>query len=177
MDFFELAERRRSLRKFAPRDVENEVIDNIMRATLTAPSSRNSRSSRFMVVKDKQLLQGIAEMRDYGSAFVAEAPLAIIVAGDKSLTDLWVDNASISATFLQLAAEAAGLGSCWVHINGRPHRKDDPSQGTAEEHLRKIMDIPAEWGLLCAVAIGYSPYDEVRPHPETDDTDKVIYLG
>ncbi len=176
MDFFELAAHRRSLRKFTDQKVTQEVIEKILKTTLLAPSSKNTHSSRFMVIENREALQAIADMRDSGSAFVADAPLAIIVAGDKDLTDLWVDNASISATFLQLAVEAAGLGSCWVHINGRPHCKTDASQGTAEDYLRSKLDIPENWGLLCAVAIGYSPYDSVKPHPETDDYEKIVFV-
>ena len=177
MDFFEVVEHRRSLRKFAERKVEDETINKIMDAVLKAPSSKNTRSSKFIVVRDRDMLRKIAAMRDAGSAFVADAPVGIIVAGDKEATDLWVDNAAISATFMQLAAEAAGLGSCWVHINGRPHNHTDASQGTAEDYLRTIMPIPENWGLLCIVAMGYSPYDIVKPRTAEDDSDKVRYIG
>ena len=115
-------------------------------------------------------------MRDYGSAFMAEAPVAILVMGDKNATDLWLDNCAISATFLQLAAEAEGLGSCWVHVEGREHAKGRPEMGNAESYLRTFLPIPENCGVECVIAMGYSPYAEVKPRPVQDNSDKVAWL-
>ncbi|MBR3931892.1 MAG: nitroreductase family protein, partial [Tidjanibacter sp.] len=106
MDFFELVQSRRSLRKFSERRVESHTVEKILEAALTAPSSRSSRSTHFLVIENKDLIKHMSYMRDYGSAFMAEAPVVVLVMGDKRATDLWVDNAAISATFVQLAAEA-----------------------------------------------------------------------
>ena len=176
MDFFELVKCRRSLRKFSDRAVEREVVEKILEAALTAPSSRNSHSTRFLVVEDKDLIKHMSYMRDYGSAFMAEAPVAILVMGDKRATDLWIDNCAISATFLQLAAEAAGLGSCWLHVEGREHAKGRPEMGDAESYLRTFLPIPEECGVECIIAMGYSPYEEPKPRPAQDDSGKVAWL-
>lgn len=175
MTLSEILFRRRSVRKFTDRKVDRQTIDKILEATLTAPSSKNTRSSRFMVVEDPTMLERISQMRDSGSAFVKNAPMAVIVLGDTALTDLWVDNCAISATILQLAAEEQGLGSCWVHVNGRPRKKDAPDMGTAAEYLRKLLPIPASWSPLCVVALGYAA-DYPAPHAAGDDSDKVMFL-
>ena len=176
MDFFELVKKRRSLRKFSDRKVERHTVEKILEAALTAPSSRNSRSTRFLVVEDRDLIKHMSYMRDYGSAFMAEAPVAILVMGDKNATDLWLDNCAISATFLQLAAEAEGLGSCWVHVEGREHAKGRPEMGNAESYLRTFLPIPENCGVECVIAMGYSPYAEVKPRPMQDNSDKVAWL-
>ncbi len=175
MTLSEILFRRRSVRKFTDRKVDRQTIDKILEAALTAPSSKNTRSSRFMVVDDPTMLERISQMRDSGSAFVKNAPMAVIVLGDTALTDLWVDNCAISATILQLAAEEQGLGSCWVHVNGRPRKKDAPDMGTAAEYLRKLLPIPASWSPLCVVALGYAA-DYPAPHTAGDDSDKVLFL-
>lgn len=175
MTLSEILFRRRSVRKFTDRKVDRQTIDKILEAALTAPSSKNTRSSRFMVVDDPTMLERISQMRDSGSAFVKNAPMAVIVLGDTALTDLWVDNCAISATILQLAAEEQGLGSCWVHVNGRPRKKDAPDMGTAAEYLRKLLPIPASWSPLCVVALGYAA-DYPAPHAAGDDSDKVLFL-
>ncbi len=175
MTLSEILFRRRSVRKFTDRKVDRQTIDKILEATLTAPSSKNTRSSRFMVVDDPTMLERISQMRDSGSAFVKNAPMAVIVLGDTALTDLWVDNCAISATILQLAAEEQGLGSCWVHVNGRPRKKDAPDMGTAAEYLRTLLPIPASWSPLCVVALGYAA-DYPAPHAAGDDSDKVLFL-
>jgi nitroreductase len=94
-------------------------------------------------------------MRDYGSALIKGAPAAIVVLGDESKTDLWVDNCAISATFIQLAVTAMDLVSCWVHINGRPCLKDVPEGEKAEDYVRNLLGIKEGLRPYCAVAIGY----------------------
>ena len=108
-----------------------------------------------MVIDDKSTLEAISEMRSSGSSFVAGAPAAIVVLGDADKTDLWVDNASISTTYLMLSAVDRGLGSCWVHVNGRPRSKTDASLGTAEDYLRELLGIKDNMRVLCVLALGY----------------------
>lgn len=155
MEFKEIIARRHSVRKFTDQPVEREIIDEMIAETMTAPSSRNTRSTGFMIVEDKSLLEAIAEMRESGSAFVKDAAAAIVVLGDAEKTDLWVDNASISTTFLMLSAVDKGLGSCWVHVNGRPRSKTDASKGMAEDYLRELLGIKDNMKVLCVLALGY----------------------
>lgn len=155
MDFLEVIEKRHSVRKFTDAPVDEQILDSIVNLARTAPSSRNSKSSEFMIITEKDTLEAISQMRDYGSALLKGAAAAIVILGDESKTDLWVDNCAISATFVQLAATAMDLGSCWVHINGRPHIKDNPDGGTAEDYLRKLLGIKDGLRPYCAVAIGY----------------------
>lgn len=155
MEFLDVIDKRHSVRKFADRPVEREILDALISVAQKAPSSRNCKSSAFMVVEDRDTLAAISEMRDFGSAFVKDAPAAIVVMGDETKTDLWVDNCAISATFLQLAATAMDLGSCWVHVNGRPRSKSDASLGDAEAYLRELLGIKDGMRVLCVVAVGY----------------------
>ena len=152
MEFKELIAKRRSVRKFTDREVPREVVDRILAEALSAPSARNTRTTRFLVVDDPALVARMADMRDYGSAFMKGAPLAIVVLGDTTKSDLWRENAAISATILQLACVDEGLASCWVHIDGRPRRKDEPGGETAAGYLRSFLPIPADCQPLCAVA-------------------------
>ena len=155
MEFLDVIDKRHSVRKFADRPVEREILDALISVAQKAPSSRNCKSSAFMVVEDRDTLAALSEMRDSGSAFVKDAPAAIVVMGDETKTDLWVDNCAISATFLQLAATAMDLGSCWVHVNGRPRSKSDASLGDAETYLRELLGIKDGMRVLCVVAVGY----------------------
>lgn len=175
MTLTEILAKRRSVRKFEERPVPREVLEKILRLALTAPSSKSTRSTRFMVVDKPDMMAKIAEMRDFGSSFVKEAPCGVLVMGDATATDLWVDNASISATLLQLAAEEAGLGSCWVHVNGRPRLLKEPEAGNAADYLKTFLPIPEGCLPLCFVALGY-PAATPKPHAERDDSDKVIWL-
>lgn len=155
MEFKELIAARHSVRKFMDKTVDRALIDEIIEDAMTAPSSKNTRSTGYMVIDDKSTLEAISEMRSSGSSFVAGAPAAIVVLGDADKTDLWVDNASISTTYLMLSAVDRGLGSCWVHVNGRPRSKTDASLGTAEDYLRNLLGIKDNMRVLCVLALGY----------------------
>ena len=144
-----------SIRKYQDRPVEKEVLDAVVRVAQTAPSSRNSKSSAFMIVEDKDTLEALSQMRDYGSALLKGAAAAIVIMGDESKTDLWVDNCAISATFVQLAVTAMDLVSCWVHINGRPCVRLEPDGAKAEDYVRELLGIKEGLRPYCAIAIGY----------------------
>lgn len=160
MDFLEVIEKRHSVRKFTDEPVDRSLLDAIIGIAQTAPSSKNCHSSAFMVVEDKDTLTALSEMRERGSAFLKGAPAAIVVMGDRSKTDIWVENAAISATFIQLAATAMDLGSCWVHVRERMRSKEDPSKGTAEDYLRSLLGIKEEYGVLCVIALGHEDVSE-----------------
>lgn len=159
MDFFKVVESRHSIRKYSDKPVENELLEAIVSTASTAPSSRNSKSTALMIIEDPDTIAALSEMRDSGSAFMKGAKAVILVAGDESKTDLWVDNCAISATFVQLAATALKLGSCWVHINGRPRRKNEPDGETAEEYVKSLLGLRDGLRAYCAVAIGYPQED------------------
>lgn len=155
MDFLEVIEKRHSVRKYSDRPVEKEVLDAIVRVAQTAPSSRNSKSSCFMIVEDKDTLDALSQMRDYGSGLLTGAQAAIVVLGDESKTDLWVDNCAISATFIQLAVTAMDLCSCWVHVNGRPRLKAEPEGPGAEAYVSELLGVKDGLHPYCVIAIGY----------------------
>lgn len=176
MQYEELIRKRRSVRRYDDRDVPREVLQRILeRVADCAPSARNARSTRFLVVTDRETIGRIAGMRDYGSAFVAEARAVVVVAGDRTLCDLWRENCAISATMLLLGLVDEGLAGCWVHVDGRPRRKDAPDGEQAADYLRSLLPLPEQWGVLCAVACGYSDYVP-KPLPERDRSDEIRFM-
>ena len=98
-----------------------------------------------------------------------------MVLGDTSSSDLWRENAAITATVVQLACVDEGLASCWVHVNGRPRRKDAPDGETAADYLRQFLPIPDGCEPLCAIAAGYSDFTPA-PLPAADDAARIIRL-
>ncbi len=155
MDFTEVISKRKSVRKFSDTPVERDMLDAIVAIARTAPSSRCSKSSEFLIIEDKDTIEALSQMRESGSGFMKGAKAVIVVLGDESKTDLWVDNCAISATFIQLAVTAAELGSCWVHINGRPRYKAHPEGPYAEEYVRELLGVKDGLRIYCAIAIGY----------------------
>ncbi len=155
MDFLEVIEKRHSVRKYADMPVDREILDAIVKVAQTAPSSRNSKSTAFMIVEDKDTLEALSAMRDSGSGLIAGAAAAVVVLGDESKTDLWVDNCAISATFVQLAVTAMDLVSCWVHVNGRARLKAEPEGARADEYVSELLGVKDGLHPYCVIAIGY----------------------
>ena len=149
--FMELMESRRSIRKYQNREVETEKIDQLIEAALRAPSSRAAYPWRFIVVTDKDLLEGLAGSKPLGSAFLKDAPLGIVVLGNPEECDVWIEDCSIVSGYLHLAAHALGLGSCWIQIRERMY--DDAK--TAGAQISELLGIPAGMAVLSIIAIGY----------------------
>lgn len=145
--------KRRSVRKFTDREVPREVVDRILAEALSAPSARNTRTTRFLVVDDPALVARMAEMRDYGSAFLKGAPLAVLVLGDTSASDLWRENAAISATVLQLACVDEGLASCWCTSTDGPAARTLPTERGPPDYLRTFLPVPTG----CATPLRHRP--------------------
>ncbi|MBF0468892.1 MAG: nitroreductase family protein [Desulfamplus sp.] len=149
--FFSLIEKRRSIRKFKPIPVEQEKIDKIVETALRSPSSRGFNPWCFIVVDQPELLEKLSRAKPHGSSFLKGAPLGIVVCADENKTDVWVEDASIATIFIQLAAQALDLGSCWIQIRKRHH--DD--RITAESYIRTLLDIPENFKVESMVAVGY----------------------
>ena len=167
MEFKKVLAKRRSTRKFLPTAPSREVLLDIVHDALTAPSSRNMHTTRFLIVDDRETLDKLASLRDYGASFLSEATAAIVVMGDTTKTDLWRENCAISATMLQLSIVDHGMASCWVHACDRPRFKDEPEGEMAEEYIRTIVDVPENCKVECVIALGYSDF-EPKPLPEWD---------
>lgn len=155
MEFNDVILKRHSVRHYTGQPVEREIIDQLIAVAQTAPSSKNCKSSAFMVIDDPDTIQALSQMRTSGCKFMEKAPAVIVVLGNSTETDMWVENSSISATFLQLAATANGLGSCWVQVRGRERSKDGSVPGTAEEYVKQLLGIIDGMSVLCLVALGY----------------------
>lgn len=152
---------RRSTRKFLDKKIEEGKIQKLLTAALLAPSSRGSRPWEFIIVDDPALLAILATSKPHGATLLKHAPLAIIIAGDKTKSDVWIEDCSIASVFVQLEAEALGLGSCWVQINRRYYNDDV----TSNEYIHQHFNIPDKLEVLSVVGIGYKAV--ARP-PLTD---------
>jgi len=154
-----LLEKRRSIRKYQPRPVEQEKIDRLIETALRAPSSRGFNPWRFVVVDQPELLEGLSRAKPHGAAFLKRAPLGIVVCGDPDKSDVWVEDTSIASILIHLAAADMGLGSCWIQIRNRMHKEGV----AAENRVRDILQIPENLKVAAIIAIGYP--DEVKsPH-------------
>lgn len=160
-DFKDLAQMRRSHRKFTSEEIDSEDVKLILRAALMSPTSKGQRAWQFVVVDNPLGIEKIADAKDMGSQFLKGCPLCVVVLGDPLQNDCWVEDGSIAAISMQYQAEDLGLGSCWVQMRGR-----GLSDGTtADTVIRGILDIPDNFCVLCVLGFGHKA-DERKPQNE-----------
>ncbi|MBR9985103.1 MAG: nitroreductase family protein [Desulfosarcina sp.] len=157
--FIDLLRSRRSIRKFEDRPVEAEKVDLLVEAVLRSPSSRGVNPWEFVVVTDPAIINRLSTAKPHGASFLVSAPLAIVVCADPKRSDVWVEDASIAAIILHLAATDLGLGSCWIQLRKRDY--DDSK--TAGEFAADVLGLPAEMVVSAIMAIGY-PAQQPSPH-------------
>ena len=149
--FFDLIRKRRSIRAFLEKDIEQEKLDLLIEAALRSPSSRSLNPWEFILVRDKHMLAQLSESKPHGASFLKAAPLGIVVIADPSVCDVWVEDCTIASTYIQLAAESLGLKSCWIQIRKREYK---PGR-TAAERVSDLLNIPPTMDVLSIIAIGY----------------------
>lgn len=149
-DFYNLVQKRRSHRSFFEDDISADDVQLILRAALMSPTSRNKQSWEFVVVDDRLTLEKLADAKDAGAEFLRRSAFAVVVLGNPAENDCWIEDGSIAAYSMQLQAEDLGLGSCWAQMRGR-----GLSDGTsADDVIHGVLDIPAEFRVLCVVGFG-----------------------
>jgi len=159
----ELLRLRRSVRKFTSEQVPRELQNQLCEALLRSPSSRGRNPWEFVLVDNPQLLEQLSRVKAHGAAFLAEAPLAIVVAADPDISDVWVEDCAIAAILLQVTAESLGLKSCWAQVRLRL----DADGRDAEAVLRGLVGLPERYRTTCIIGVGY-PAEEKPGHPEAD---------
>ncbi len=169
--FLSLIQKRRSIRQFKEKVPDKDAIDTLIEAALRSPSSRSLNPWEFIVVTDKEKLAQLSEAKPHGATFLKNAPLGIVVCTDPEKCDVWIEDASIASTFIQLAAEDLGLGSCWIQIRGRVHKDGQ----LAQKKVREILSMPDHLEVLNIIAVGYPDEDKKGHAKDTLLYDKVHY--
>ena len=169
--FISLIQKRRSIRKFQKKQVEAEKIDTLIEAALRSPSSIGRNPWEFIFVTDQSLLEKLSRAKPHGSMFLKNAPLGIVVCADPEKSDIWIEDSSIAAIFLHLAAESIGLASCWIQMRERMHDQTK----TAQDYVSEALDIPSGLKVECIIAVGY-PDEKKSPHKKEELQYDKVYL-
>jgi len=164
VEFEEVLFNRRSKRRFVDKEVEDEKIQKILKAAMSAPSAHNKQPWEFVVIRDNKTMDKIMEFHKY-SKMLKDAPLAIAVCGDKNAyKDFWVQDCSAATQNLLLMAEDLGLGACWLGVY--------PVEEYYTE-LSDLLELPDNIIPLNIIAIGYPERESKRRDRYKED--KVHY--
>jgi nitroreductase len=119
MDALECINTRRSIRRYQEKSVEDDVIFQVLRAGMMAPSAHNEQPWHFIVVKERERLERVSGFHPY-IRMAKNAPVGILVCGDvklnKSEREFWLQDCSAATQNILLAIHALGLGGVWTGI-------------------------------------------------------------
>jgi nitroreductase len=158
----DLLYRRRSIRKYLDKNIDERSIDVLKKAVLLYPSSRGIKPLEFYFVNDKETLDALSKSKQ-GAAFLKNAALGIVICADPVKSDVWTEDASIASTIALLAAESEGLGACWIQIRSRMH----DGKKTSEEYVKEILRIKNDLAVESIISLGY-PDESFPPYKEAD---------
>ena len=158
MDVFEAIEKRKSVRSYLNKRIENEKLLKILEAARLAPSAGNRQEWRIIVVSDQGVRRDLAE-RSTRHSFVGEAPIILVCCAEGTdhvmpcgLHSYPIDVA-IAIDHMTLAAVEEGLGTCWIG-------------GFDESVVKDILGIPESIRVIELLPLGYptddSPMDKNR---------------
>jgi nitroreductase len=166
METIEAILTRRSIRKYSSQKVAPGHVKELLNAGMHAPTARNIKPWHFVVVNEREMLDRLSRAHPY-AAMLQEAPLAILVAGDKNLQPMdayLVQDCSAATQNILLAAHALGLGAVWLGLYPREERM---------QAVGALLEIPAHILTVTLLSVGYPA--EQPAHPERWDEERIHY--
>jgi nitroreductase len=151
MDLIEGLKSRRSIRRFKPELIPDDILWNILRLANAAPSAGNIQAREFIVIRDGEVKEKLA-IAAFNQKFVREAPVIIVVCGNIDRSSMGygkrgkklysIQDADAAVMHILLAAHALDMGTCWVGAF------DD-------EEVKKVLDIPEYIRPIAIIPLGY----------------------
>ncbi|HOG20202.1 MAG TPA: nitroreductase family protein [Salinivirgaceae bacterium] len=170
MDFNKVLNYRKSIRSFTSEQLTDTQILELKNSVLKVPSAKSIYPWKLYFVTNKEKIEALSKFKS-SSDFIKQAPLHVVVAADTSLSDMWIEDCSIVATYLLLKAVDLGLSACWLQVRNRPHN----DKISARQYISNLIDLPESFDIECVIAIGY-PKSEPSPHDVhyTESNDKFV---
>jgi nitroreductase len=154
MEFFDLIQKRQSIRKWHQKQVERTKLNCILEAIDRAPSAGNFQSYEVYVVKSAERRKAIAAAT-WDQGFIAEAPQMLVFCSHPARCDYpgaetyALEDTAIACTFAMLAVTAVGLGAVWIGAF-------DPKA------IAEAMKLPHDQIPIALLPIGYADETPVR---------------
>lgn len=168
---------RRSIRCYQDRPVAQDVLDNLLRVGLMAPSAMNQQPWHISAVQSKEVItwmegkikKGLALAGDHERAedpdfhTFYEAPAVLYISGEQS-NRFHVGDCANLVTYLALAAYGLGLSSCYIASSQVMFSCPE------KQEIKEKLGIPEGYEPLFSLAIGYSQGPVPEPKPRRQDT-------
>jgi nitroreductase len=158
---------RRSIRDFSDKDITKDDIKTILECAMLAPTARNQQGFRFIVVSDRDKLNGIADGIEHGK-MCRKANKAIVVCYEvkDEMSELyWVQDASATTQNILLSATSLGIASVWIAVHPREQKV---------KFIKEYFELEPNIEPLCIVALGYK--DNYLKELDRYDESKIRYI-
>ena len=158
---------RRSIRKFKPDMIPQDIINQIVEAGLYAASGMGKQSTKIIVVTNKEFRDKLSAVngkimgQPAGMDPFYGAPVVLIVLADKDWFTGIYDGSLVMGN-LMLAAHALGVGSCWIH------RAKEEFEMPEFKELLKSLGIEGNWEGIGHCAVGYTDGETPQAAPRKD---------
>jgi nitroreductase len=158
---------RRSIRRYRPDPVPDEMVEQLLEAGRWAPSASNRQPWAFIVIRDEAVRREVAQHAAYYFvrwAHVDEAPLLIVLCGDarnRIYRQFLHEDIGLAGSQIMLQAHALGLGTCWIGGLDRPA-------------LAAILKVPEGMEIIGLLTVGF-PAEDPPPPPRKPLADIVHY--
>ncbi|MBQ7851116.1 MAG: nitroreductase family protein [Clostridia bacterium] len=162
MDILNTILARRSVRQYTAQPIPEDTLNAILYAGLAAASSKNRRPWEFVLVRDRAMLNALGSCRPGASNLLGKCTAAVVVCADAEAVDVWVEDCASAITQMHLAADAMGVGSCWLQV--RLRRAEDGRD--AADVVRELLGIPSRFGVMAILTLGMP---ESHPAPKAID--------
>ncbi len=165
MEVMEAIRKRCSVRSYLDKPIEEEKLNLVLEAARLAPSAGNRQESRFVVVRDKEKRQRLAEAAS-GQSFVGQAPVVIAccaVDADHKMPCgqfSYPIDVAIAMDHLTLKATEEGLGTCWIGA-------------FYEIQVKEILEIPEDVRVVELLTLGY-PQSEIGGEKIRKGLDEIV---
>ncbi|MBU7011182.1 MAG: nitroreductase family protein [Theionarchaea archaeon] len=159
----EVLTHRRSVRHYQDQEVSDKILWNIFEVCRFSPTSRNSQSYYYVVIRDKKTLEYLASLRGGPSAPIKEAPVAVAVISDPDISGAYIQDGCIAAYHFMLTARSYGLGTCWIAAMDRPE-------------VKKAINVRETHYVITVTPVGH-PAEVPEPPPRRDVKEMVSFIG
>ncbi len=141
---------RRSIRKYQDKEVPADMINDLLKAAMAAPSAVAKDPWHFIVIQNKDTLQKLADALPHGQ-MLRHAPAAFVVCGDitkahDQLESYMLQDLSAAVENILITANILGLGTCWLGVHPRQERMNGVS---------KLFSLPENIIPMCGIALGW----------------------
>lgn len=160
MEVFDCIAKRASVREYQSNPVGKELLEKLVDAGRRAPTARAIEPWEFVVVQRKETLNKLGEISPNGK-FVKDATACIIIFCQQ--TKYYLEDGCAATENILLAAEALGLGACWI--------AGDKKDYTAE--VARLLNAPQGLKLVSLISIGWPK--KVIEQIKTRAVDDVIH--